>query len=155
MVFLLPFLPLIIMGNGRSLVDKMDELRAWKTPSFFSPRSGCRNNSNSFLLSFKTIRADRDCRQSGNSKGRGLQSLLRTDGVILDMSLRRSVSVGWEFLSTLSTERVHLCYLVTLCVTSSATLLLSYKTTPQPTDGDLWRFLTHLPLCYTLTFYFL
>ena len=42
------------------------------------------------LLSFKTIWSDRDCKQRGNSEGGGLQCLLTTDGVILDISLRGS-----------------------------------------------------------------
>jgi len=42
---------------------------------------------------------------------------------LLDVSL----DVGCDFLLMLSTERVHLCYLSMLCVTTSAKLLPSYK----------------------------
>jgi len=55
-------------------------------------RHGCRNNSNSSLLSFKAIWSDRDCRQGGNSEGEGLNCLLTTNGVLLDISIRRSIS---------------------------------------------------------------
>jgi len=70
------------MESARSLADKMEKLESLRTQQEY----------NSSLLSFKTIQADRDCRQRGNSKGRGLQILLTNDGLIMDMSLRRSIS---------------------------------------------------------------
>ena len=73
-----------------------------------------------FRVFVETETADRE-----TVKVEGLQCFLTTTGVILDMSLRRSYyasyqTVGCELLSMLSTEGVHLYYL--LCVTSSAKL---------------------------------
>jgi len=60
-----PFPPVIILGSVRSLTDQMDDLgeRRGKIRReiFDSLRPGCRNDSNTFLHSFGTIPADKDC----------------------------------------------------------------------------------------------
>ena len=89
-----PFLPLIIMGNVRSRVDKINKLEPLMRQQKYQEgnifiKHDHRNNSNTSLLSFKTM---------------GRQT---------DVEL---------FLSTLSTDKVHLWHQVTLC----AKLLLSY-----------------------------
>jgi len=107
----------------RSLADKMDkpeplmrtqqEYQGGKI--IFPLRHGCRDDSNTSVLRLKTIGADGDCRQKGNSKGGGLQSNNRwcNPGHLAEKErlCTPDVELLAVFLSMLSTERVHLCYL--------------------------------------------
>jgi len=95
-----PFLPLIIMGSVRSLEDKIDKSGPWWQHSrnireailYFLLIPGCRKSFNTSLLRFMLLWADRDCWQRCNTKGGGLQCMLTTDGVILNVSLGRNMS---------------------------------------------------------------
>ena len=124
----------------------------------FSLRHGCSSNFKTSLLSFYTIWTDRDCRQNGNSEGGGLQSLLTADGVILDMALRRSFSTP-QILNCWLWVSVYVVYREFTCVSHQLSCCQATKTTPVPTDGNLWRFLLHLPLwisfctCLSADFY--
>ena len=54
-------------------------------------------------------------RQSGNSKGGGLQSLLTTDGQVFEKERLCTLDVEWLAVKSLCfLLKVHLCYLPTL-----------------------------------------
>ena len=66
-----PFLPLIIVGGVRSLLDEMDKLGALKRTQqkyqegdyiFFSSRDSCKSSYGTSLLCFGTVQASGDCR---------------------------------------------------------------------------------------------
>ncbi|XP_049927755.1 uncharacterized protein LOC126407114 [Epinephelus moara] len=82
-----PCLPSLIMGNVRSLANKMDELTAvTKSQKEYRECSlMCFNetwlhqdipDNNVSISGFQTVRADRDCTESGKRKGGGLAVLV-------------------------------------------------------------------------------
>jgi len=90
-----PFLPLIIIGRVRSQTDRMDKLGPLMRTqqeyqkgniTFFHCDMAGGTTLTSLYSAFRLY--------GTNSKGEGFQSLLTTDGVILDISQRRSISLS-------------------------------------------------------------
>ena len=81
---------------------------------FFPLRQGCRNNSYTSPHTFRTT--GRDCRQRGKREGGRLKCLLTTDGLILGMSPRRSMSAP-QMLNCWLWVPVHVVYGQLTCAT--------------------------------------
>ncbi|KAI4897881.1 hypothetical protein NFI96_029587, partial [Prochilodus magdalenae] len=141
-----PRLPTLIMGNVRSLANKMDELAAlamsqkeYRQCSLmcFSETWLHRDipDDNVSITGFQTVRADRDCTESGKRKGGGLAVLVRTAGAPLVTLPSRNVSV----VRTLS-------YWLLDCGSSPMLLSWLFISPPLPTRRDF----NHVTMARTL-----